>query len=623
MAHVTRGELGGQGSIPASADVAVVGAGMAGLYVAWRLLAQDPDQAICVLDKLNRTGGRLESDLIHFPRAAVKEEEGGMRFTFDTMDDLMSLLLVLGIDEQVVPFPMSGGGDNRLHFRGRAFTNSQAAADDFGIWGELYHLDPAERGLDPRTVIDAVFQRILTENPQVTGPPRPRTPEFWQAFRLDCSWAGVPLKDWTLWGLLDAIGYSNEFITLLSRILGFNGAFLSEMNAGEAFQLLEGFAGEPEFKTLENGFSTLPNALVREIGGGRVFLGTTVDRIEAADGGGYRLAFTRDRGDRSESGTVTASRVVLALPRLALEQLYVSSDAQNLLGRPRARRLWNTLHAATDQPLLKINLYYDSAWWGARPDGEPPVSFGPNSCDLPLATVYPFYAIDPAVFAAVEYASWLGRRGVEPAPGVRERLEAITLGMYANPAALTIYCDYLNISFWRALQQNGQLFDSPMQQVVTHADPRTIHPASEAVVDAATRLFGRLFEKQDVPRPVLTSARIWSGARTYAGSPAEQVGFGVHQWGLHADDRTVIGDLVEPLPGLFTCGEAFSDYQGWVEGALRSADRVLARLGLDPIAVVYERDTGVGPVPAIKARYAARMAELIREHVDPSFAGPL
>lgn len=624
MAHLTRAQMAAQPAVPSDADVVVVGAGMSGLYVTWRLLREDPTLRICVLEKIDRTGGRLDSDVVHFPDADVKEEEGGMRFTFDTMDDLMSLFLDLGIADQIVPFPMSSGGDNRLYFRGHAFTNADSVSDGFGIWGDLYDLEPAERGVNPRTIIDTVFNRILAENPGFTQRPDPRTPEFWQAFRLDCSWNGVSLKDWTLWGLLDAMGYSNEAITLLYRLLGFNGTFLSEMNAGEAFQLLEDFPAEPQFKTLQDGFSTLPNALVREIGDEHIFLDTTVDRIEAAEGGGYVLRWTTRDGEESTTGTTCTPRVVLGLPRLALEQLFISSDVLNRVDDGRAEALWNTLQTTTDQALLKINLYYPHAWWGNSLSGEAPVAFGPNFSDLPLGTVYPFYAIDPAVYAGLEYEEWLAGKGEEATPEVRARLDAIAAAKYDKPAALTIYCDYLNINFWRALQQSGPLFDSPMQRAASDADPQTVYPASEAVVEAATRLFRRLFNSHYVPRPVLTSARIWSGATTFGVAPAEQVGFGVHQWGLHADDRQVMADLVEPLPGLYTCGEAFSDYQGWVEGALRSADKVLAAgFGLDPISVVYERENGQAPSDAIKAAYAERTRENIREYVDPDFDGDL
>ncbi len=622
MAHLTRADLKAQPEVPSEADVAVVGAGMSGLYVTWRLLRENPDLRICVLDKLDRTGGRLDSDVVHFPDADVKEEEGGMRFTFDTMDDLMTLFLMLGIDDQIVPFPMSSGGNNRLYFRGRAFTNAESASNGFAIWRELYDLEPAESGVNPKSIIDTVFNRILAENPSFTRRPDPRTPEFWQAFRLECCWGGVSLKDWTLWGLLDAMGYSAESITLLYRLLGFNGTFLSEMNAGEAFQLLEDFPAEPQFKTLEDGFSTLPNALVREIGGGHIFLDTTVDRIEVADDGGYALRWTTRDGESVTTGTVSAPRVVLGLPRLALEELFISSDALNRVDGRRADDLWNTLHTTTDQALLKVNLYYRKAWWGNSLSGEAPVAFGPNFSDLPLGTVYPFYAIDPAVYAGLEYEEWLAFTHSEASPETRAKLDAIAAAKYDKPAALTIYCDYLNINFWRALQQTGPLFDSPMQQAASGADPQTVYPASEAVVEAATRLFQRLFNSHYVPRPVLTSARIWSGATTFGVAPAEQFGFGVHQWGLHADDRRAMADLVEPLPGLYTCGEAFSDYQGWVEGALRSADKVLAAgFGLDPISDVYERDTGRNPSEAIRSAYAKRSRAAIREYVDPAFDG--
>jgi monoamine oxidase len=623
MPHLTRTDLDAPTSIPPDADIVVVGAGMAGLYVTWRLLRDDPERRICILDKLDRTGGRLDSDVIHFPDADVKEEEGGMRFTFDLMDDLMSLLLMLGLDDEVVPFPMASGGNNRLHFRGHAFTNAQSLADDSAVWGELYDLAPAERGVNPRTMIDTVFNRILAENPQFTQRPDLRTPEFWQSFRLDCSWGGICLKDWTLWGLLDAMGYSNECITLLYRLLGFNGTFLSEMNAGEAFQLLEDFPAEPQFKTLENGFSSLPNALVAaigELGGADIFLDTTVDRI-AADDDGYRVAHTtRTHGGDTVTGEVEAPVVVLALPRLALEQLYISSDVLNQFDGQGAKHLWNTLQTTTDQALLKINLYYPKAWWGTQFSGETPVDFGPNFSDLPLGTVYPFYAIEPAVFAAAEYEAWLAAHDERPSDEIRARLDQIAADKYDKPAALTIYCDYLNINFWRALQQSGALFDSPMQQHASASDPQTIYPASVGVVEAATRLFATLFNTHYVPPPVLTSARIWSGPTSFGVGPAEQFGYGVHQWGLHADDRQAISDLVEPRGGLFTCGEAFSDYQGWVEGALRSADLVLDRgFGLDPISVEYQRDTGVTSSEAIKEAYGARAVEVIREYIDPDF----
>jgi hypothetical protein len=605
--------------LPTEADIVIVGAGMSGLYVAWRLLMEDPKRDICVVDRINRTGGRLDSDLVRFPDGSVvKEEQGGMRFTFDTMDDLMSLLLMLGLDSEIVPFPMNSGGNNRLYFRGHAFTNAQAKADDYAIWGELYDLEQAERRIDPKTIINTVFNRILSSNPDFDQRPDPRTPEFWQAFRLECEWNGIKLIDWSLWNLLTEMGYSNECITLLYRLLGFNGTFLSRMNAGEAFQLLEDFPADPQFFTIVCGFSELPKKLVDAIGMGRIHLMTTVESLTAREGGGYELS-THHTETGERHSILAKDKVVLALPRLALEKLFLRSNAFNELPSERADALWNTLLTTTDQALLKINLYYSEAWWGNRLTGQPPIAFGPNFSDFPLGSVYPFYAIDEALFASIEYRNWLKKNPRPVPPDVERELDRIDRSKYEKPAALTIYCDFLNINFWRALQESGPRFESPLQSGPDNVGPHSFYPASQAVVREATRFFKQLFNSHYVPTPVLTSARIWAGTTEVGVPPWRQVGYGVHQWGMHANDKEVMKDLVEPIAGIYTCGEAFSDYQGWVEGALRSADRVLAEFGLEPISVVYAKEHGP-PSKVIRARYKEFSAERIKKHITEDFA---
>ena len=606
--------------LPASADIVIVGSGMSGLYIAWRLLRENPDRDICIVDKINRTGGRLDSDRIKFDVngeiVTVKEEQGGMRFTFDTMDDLMSLFLMLELESEIVPFPMNSGGNNRLYFRGQAFTNEQATHNNYAIWGNLYDLNSSERGIDPKSIINTVFNRILSVNPDF---PRPelRTPEFWQGFRLDCQWNDVKLNNWTLWNLLVEMGYSNECVTLLYRLLGFNGTFLSEMNAGEAFQLLEDFPADPQFRTLKEGFSCLPNALVDAVGMDKIHLCTMVESLDANNSGGYQLACVNPvTGERNT--LVAREKVILALPRLALEKLFVRSKALNQLELEGPDALWDTLQTTTNQALLKINLYYERAWWGNKLTGQPPVSFGPNFSDLPLGSVYPFYAIDDDLVAALEYRSWLKSKKQPVPPELEKRLEDIDASKFKKPAALTIYCDFLNINFWRALQANGPKFESEMQNRYNLEEPQTIYPASQAVVKAATNFFKHLFNTNYVPNPTLTSTRIWAGTVKTDAPPSKQVGYGVHQWGLGADDRETMAALVEPVPGIFTCGEAYSDYQGWVEGALRSADRVLETFGLKPISEVYQAENHTSSSCAIKRAYnelaRARIAKLIGEN---------
>jgi len=637
--------------VPEKVGTLVVGGGMSGLYLTWRLLQENPKEDILIFEKSNRTGGRLDSDLISFDEVqpggatqeiVLKEEEGGMRFTFDGMDNLMALFLSLnaeikdakGVSEQpmtdqIVPFPMGSNGNNRLYFRGKSFNNTVSKQDNSKIWEELYHLNPSEKGVYPKQIIDTIFNRILSANPSFVVPKvEDRGPEFWQSFRLECKWNDIPLKDWTLWNLFTEMGFSQECIEMLYRLMGFNGTFLSRMNAGVAYQLLEEFPSEPKFRTLAYGFSTLPNALAKGIGKGKIILKTFVEGISPLAGGkeGYAVKYTTNYdGERAEQKVIHADKVVLAMPRLALEKLFVGSDALNILSNEKSKKLWNTLQTSSNQPLLKINLYYDRPWWGNGSTGLPAVSFGPNFSDLPLGSVYPFYSLDDKSIAALEYEEFMRINNAEIPKDIQEKLDVIDNGndsKYTKPAALTIYCDYLNINFWKALQENGELFSSPMQDKYSNKSPQTLFAASEAVVEQATKFFKLLFNTSYVPRPVMTSARIWDGTVQIGVPESQQFGYGVHQWALHADDKQVIKDMVNPLENLYTCNEAFSDYQGWVEGALRSTNLVLEQKAfgsLKSMDKVYQEKNGKSSSEAIKEVYAKKSEELIKEYIDEKF----
>ena len=280
--------------LPERVDTIIVGAGIAGLYCAWRLLNTDPSQKIAVVDRLNRTGGRLDTDLIKIQEkdgtsGTVRDEEGGMRFNYQ-MKELMTLNGSLKLCDQIVPFPMSptsGPNNNRFYVRGQGFTADQAAADPY-IWSRFYDLADDEKGKNPVAIITHVYHKIVEYNinngiykhkhppTKPKGPPANPTPEYWQQFRLEFKWNGTKMNEWQLWGLLREMGYTEECIKMLSETLGFEGPFLSLANAGEAFQILEDFPANPTYFTFKEGYSTLPNALVKAIqkAGGQIFLGS-------------------------------------------------------------------------------------------------------------------------------------------------------------------------------------------------------------------------------------------------------------------------------------------------------------------------------------------------------------
>lgn len=544
------------------ADIAIVGAGIAGLYCAYRLLVAEPARRVVVFDLLPRVGGRLDTDLVRLksldrfeddgsivPGACVtvKEEEGGMRFNA-AMPELLALIEALGMWDRIIPFGM-GDDENFFHIRGRSFTAGQSKENDHAIWSTLYGLRPNERHKSPGEIVLAVYRDLVLANGDI--PPDNPTPEFWQKLRLDFSFQGRPLKDWGLWSLFRAFGLSDECIAMLADTIGFQGPVFGLSNAGVAMQLLEDFPLDPHFFALADGFGSLPQALLARIEqlGGAVRLATAVAGVERA-GSGFLLR-------TSAAPPVRCGQLILAVPPLALKRLQEASPL--LREEPCGARLRAAVEGVVAERLCKVNLYYDHAWWRDRMEGRrPQVRNGGSFTSQALGAVYAF---DPLA----------GEDG-------------------SGPAALTIYSDFVKTDFWRQLQELGALFDSPSQREHAAHEPRVLFAASEALVAEASVQLRDLFRMLAVPRPVLTSYRLWSGEHEF--------GFAYHQWGRGVDDRAVVAGVTNPMAGVFVCNEAFSSDQGWVNGSLRSANRVLREhFGLSALPPAGKRlpgDVAVG-----------------------------
>ena len=541
--------------IPNKTDIIIVGAGVSGLYSAWRLLKQDPKRKVTIIERLDRTGGRLDTDLIKIKdetdeETVVRDEEGGMRFTYQ-MDELMSLIYGLKLCNQIVSFPMT---TNRFFVRGHSFTADEAKANNNAIWSELYDLDPAEQNQSPGDILGTIYNRILKENGVNQAPEKP-TPEFWQTFRLDYKWNGVTLNKWQMGGLFSEMGYSKECIKMMVDTVGFQAPFLSTVSAGEAWQILEDFPKNPHYHTFKYGFSTLIKALQKEVEamGGEIFLNRNLNSISKTEGGDYTLELSKvDSNYKSIAWNtpkteIKASKVILAIASNAMQQVFVDSPV--LRKAKNAQQIWEDIHSIVNMRLLKINLYFEKPWWRNGDSGQPEIDFGPSFTDLPVNAVYPFYPVD----------------GPEN----------------NKPAALTIYCDYNNTNYWQGLQNVGPLFDSELQREHSKS-PQTLFAASQAVVNEATKQFKQLFKTHYVPEPVMTSYRNWDGEDNF--------GFAYHQWALNTDDKQVIKRMTKLVNDeeIYSCNESWSDMQGWVNGSIRSTDLVLAEFGLKKINDEYK-----------------------------------
>ena len=88
-------------------------------------------------------------------------------------------------------------------------------------------------------------------------------------------------------------------------------------------------------------------------------------------------------------------------------------------------------------------------------------------------------------------------------------------------------------------------------------------PPPAMVRDAVRQL--RAVHDFDVPEPLSAAFVNWS---------ADPYGGGFHFWNTHVRSWEVMPRIRRPVPGanVFLCGEAFSAKQGWVEGAIKTAE---------------------------------------------------
>ncbi len=562
----------------AHVDVAIIGAGVSALYCAYRLINSKKyaKKKIVIYERLNRTGGRLQSDLINIKPDKkaktkannasnffellhldiIKEEEGGMRFNYG-MEELMALNAKLNLCKKIVPFPMSSTKNtNRLCFRGHSFSVAEANATGNMIWSELYDLAPQEIGLSPVEIVTNAYHRILEANHILLE--EDQTPEYWQKFRLDFKWNGIPLNEWQMWGLLLDMGYSGECVQMLSETIGFAGPFKGLVNAGDAWQILADFPKDPSYYTFEEGFSTLPNALKKAIESKvDIYLSTNVDSISGEEGNFILKVTEAPQGQNSgpdissgKARKVNASQIICAIASTGFKSLYTKSPALHKTTKTNdAGKLWDSINAVLGMNLLKINFFFKQAWWMNGSTSRPNIEFGPNFTDLPLNSIYPFYSIENLK--------------------VNDKEGTVKVKSGDKPAALTLYCDFNKTNFWKGLQNVGPKFTSPLQDQYSQS-PQVIFPASVAVVAEARKQMGLLFGVTNVPEPVLTSYRLWNGEDDFEHA--------YHQWKMNADDREIIEYLSNPLPGFYMCNEAISDMQGWVNGSLRSSNLALQKL---------------------------------------------
>lgn len=478
-------------------EIAIVGAGAAGLYAAKRLSDARPGCRIRIYDAHDRLGGRLWSAA----SAGAVAELGAMSIS-DRHENVSGLVAALGMERVGIEFR------DRLHFvRGVELGLADYADSD----RTPYRLAPQERGKTPRALlveaIGALLPRIGAMWPFAEAPPQ-ATAEYLR----NAAPGGIPLWRWGFWNLLATVR-SHEAIELMAATFGSTAAFRNANALDAIFTLIwEAQPGQQHYR-LTLGMSAFAMALATACGP-RVDVALNYKLAAATHTGAkFELLFTTPEGPRTEY----ADTIIAALPKRALDG--VAFDAS--LTGPRFRQ---DSACVSPVPACKLYLQFDKAWWRSAPAAAGREEIGACFTDLPMRQCYYFTPRD-------------------------------------GEAALLLACfaDDIASSFW-----------SVMGEARGEGGPPSAAFAPPRVIESAMAQLRALHPATHIDAPVGAHFVDWS---------AEPFGGAWHAWRAGVRSWEVRARMRQPNPNLpfFTCGEAFAQPQGWIEGALNNAEMMLER----------------------------------------------
>jgi hypothetical protein len=630
-------------------DYAIVGGGIAGLYAAHRLLKAGKG-SVHVYEKEPTWGGRLLS--VDMPGLPYRAELGGMRF-LDRHLLVNHLVRQLGLTSR--PFGFDGT-KKLMYLRGCHIREGEDCN---------YKLDRAERSMKCDELvthaircalreiqlqvkpdqtpnaeqaalaadIDRVRARLL-DLYKPTGPSKAEKAKLgpealkklrrkekleakeeqgrrpgeklkfgidyfsareWELIKRFGELHGSRLYDIGFWNLLQHY-LSSEAFLFLHDALGYESIVLN-WNAAEATQwFLRDFSGK--YRTLEEGMQVLAAEICLRYRTNEGELVSNdhelkkITRPEGARDARWKLHFTvshkdpRTKKKLSYRKTILARNVILALTSSDVKDVELPWDVmalsdlgegiQPMEGMDIDAGLPYLLNAVRGQRLFKLFLGYDNVWWD-DPRGIEGTS-GTANTDLPIRQVYywgPDKSINPDVpthygmlmasYSDSHYVDFWEPMLRTPKPQGDEKKPYCTIpGLVETDKWLQAY----------GVSEN--------MVKKAHRQVRMLHP--------------ELSMADRIPEPVVALVKDWPN--------------GWHAWRVHALPWLVMKGLKQPLPKdtLFICGEAFSEDQGWVEGALRSTELVLQQIGLEPPGIDDEKYRKVGY--ATYSNYIGNWADL-------------
>lgn len=511
----------------ASYDVVVVGGGPGGSYSAWRALTGTatgtsrlpPDPAQRKV-LLVESSGRIGGRL----ESIVAPGTNGLVAEFGGMGFTQQDTIFTALVDTVFKIPANTFSmtPNLAYVRG-ARLGPQDAINPAAL---PYHLTSDEQnviqGIAPG--IQNLFgpaALVVWAAQKVIPGCASFTPTQWEQAKRTVVFDGRHLRDLGFWNFL-LMNMSNEAFTYVHDMFG-HFFEVANWNCAEALPWFLG-DGSPPYRTLTAGYDQLPKTLADAFvtAGGQLMLDSPVESVTRPPSPASGLLVNLASGQ-----SVLAGQVVLAMPRRALQLI---APGSTVLGDASTQQL---IRSVTGQRVMKLFLTFSTAWWTAM---SPTITAGASSTDLPLGQCWYFTATNGG-----------------------------------DSLLMASYNDTLATSYWEGLEAGPRFATqapNPPQQWTDQA-------ASQAMVDEVVRQL-ELVHGVTVPTP--TGAAYMNWAR-------DPFGGAFHTWNVGVDAAKVEAAMLMPDPAtpLYICGDAYSSDQGWTEGALATAERVMeGHLGLAP-----------------------------------------
>jgi Flavin containing amine oxidoreductase len=542
-------------------DVAIVGGGASGLYTGWRLATSDAPPSAHIFEMSDRIAGRLQT--VFMPGLDVQCEMGGMRY-LDAQAMVAALIeKVFARELTPTPFPMGDPATHLFYLRKQRFpANSWSVAQGKGEKFQVtYVLNDDDVGFSGDQLFNKVIYDVLMADPWFANGPyaklvtntAPYTYKFmltateWNEIkpRLRYNFAGpyegMLVNELGFWNLLED-QVSMEGYLYLADVGGYYSNTLN-WNAAEAFPYMVGdFSdADTQYKTIEGGYDRILYAI------GKAYTDQPGAKIWACN---RLVSFRKSRADEPRryalrfnnamselDWTVYADAIVLGMPRRSLELLEQEDDGAEFFFAPAGpkSKIQAGINSVIPEPSFKLMMAFEQDWW--TPDFG--AQAGESITDLPMRQCY-YFGVD------------------------RENGHSLFMASYNDMRAET---------FWEALQRGSPERWQPRatrfasaDALITDVDWRLVAP--RAMVAAAMQQVRELHGRADIPDPYMAYYKNWT---------EDPFGGGYHGWAPGNEVWQTMPYMRQPYPDerVHIVGEAYSDQQGWVEGALTVAELML------------------------------------------------